>query len=892
MKKKRGTKTERQSWHTWAMVLTAFVVLVSVGIITFLGFYDSYIENVLYKERLNQMQEVTTQLFSGVEDIVQTQWDASNVYCNYMKEGSLSTIEELIAFMNDQASLNELEGKHADLVAVDSLGRYLTKDGWQGMLSEMNYLLDQPEMVSFVSQAMTTDDVFMYFLKRLDEPVVLSDGTKTVTLLYYGSYHSMEELNPYFECEAYDNSNSVYVLDDQGSRLFRSSQNNLLRGYNAYSTLEEMDYLHGTSFDETKHELDLTGHAYSNAILDGEEYYYALYHMENAQWTLLFLVPSSYVAQNVVVLVNTTIKLILTFSIVLLAATTFIIVLILQQSRRRAVEAERSTNKVLTQINGELDQKNTELSNAIKSAEHAMQEATAANRAKSDFLANMSHDIRTPMNAIVGITNLMEHEANLSDRMIGYVQKIKLSSRHLLSLINDVLDMSKIESSEVELTIGRISLAEQVGQVDSIIRSQTNERGQTFSIRTHQIVHEYLRGDGTRLRQIFLNLLSNAVKYTQRGGTISFDIAELPCGKKGFATFRFVVTDNGYGMAPEFLEHIFEPFTRAESSLTNKVQGTGLGMAITKSIVNLMQGTIKVESELNKGSSFEVTITFPIDAEAVYELRARTILLISDDEVLIQNMRSPFSQTSLNLEIVSTKEEANMLLNREEVDIVLLAGHLKDTTLADTVRIMRGLVSNALMIFCVDYAQKDQVQETLKQAGVDGLIARPFFLSNLETAVDRVRSSAAPETQGMSILSGMRFLCAEDNALNAEILAAILEMYGASCTIYPDGDEIVRAFESVKPGEYDAILMDIQMPHMNGYDATRAIRKSKNPLGKTMVIIAMTANAFSDDVQNSLAAGMDAHIAKPIDIALLEKTIRRFAAKIDLKNKNSCDEHH
>lgn len=871
---KSPRKKEKKDSRTWILVLTMFVLIVVTGVWGFLGFYDSYIDKILYKERLKQMQEVTTQLFSGLEDVIENQWNAATIYCNYLEESGVTSVDELTDFMNQQSVLNQMTRDDSRIVAVDSLGRYLTQDGWQGTLSEMNYLLDRPEMVSFVSQSMTTDEVFMYFLKRLDQPVTISDGSRTATLLYYGAFHSMTELNPYFACKAYDNSNSMYVLDDQGARLFRSSSNNLLRGYNAYSTLAEMDYLHGTSFEETKRELDATGCAYSNAILDEEEYYYALYRMDNAQWTLLFLVPSSYVAKDVVTLVNTTMRLILSFAIAMIVIATSAIGLILYQAQRRAVEAARKNNEILTKINKTLDSKNVELSIAVEAAEHATQEAKTANKAKSDFLANMSHDIRTPMNAIVGITNLMEHEGNVSERMGSYIQKIKFSSRHLLSLINDVLDMSKIESSDIELNIDRISLAEQVGQVDSIIRSQTNERGQTFHIQTHQIAHEYLMGDGTRLRQIFLNLLSNAVKYTQNGGTILFDIAELACEKPGFATFRFTVTDNGYGMTPEFLTHIFEPFTRGERSVTNKVQGTGLGMAITKSIVNLMNGTIKVTSEPNKGSSFEVTIRFQIDSQASYDLRAKHILLVSEDETLNRNIQSPISQTDLILTIVSTKEEVEQILGAKKADVILLAGHLRDKTLADTVHIMRTLAADALMIFCVDYAQRDQVQETLKQAGVDGLIPRPFFLSNLETAIDRVRSNAAPEVAGLSVLSGMRFLCAEDNALNAEILSAILEMYGASCTIYPDGDEIVQAFESVKQGEYNAILMDIQMPHMNGYDATRAIRRSKNPLGKTIPIIAMTANAFADDVQNSIAAGMDAHVAKPIDIAILEKTIR------------------
>ena len=271
-----------------------------------------------------------------------------------------------------------------------------------------------------------------------------------------------------------------------------------------------------------------------------------------------------------------------------------------------------------------------------------------------------------------------------------------------------------------------------------------------------------------------------------------------------------------------------------------------------------------------------MNLTMKIDTEASYDLGAKTVLLISGDEELNQNIRAPLAQTSTRFLKASTEEEAETILKTEPAEVILLAGYLRDKNLGETVQILRKLREDAVMIFCVDYAQRDQVQKTLSQSGVDGLIPRPFFLSNLGVAVGRARASAAPEVAGLSVLDGKRFLCAEDNTLNAEILEAILEMYGASCTICADGAEIVKAFAAVKPGEYDAILMDIQMPRMNGYDAARAIRSSENPLGRTIPIIAMTANAFSDDVQNSLAAGMNAHVSKPIDIAVLEKTIREI----------------
>ena len=881
---------QKEAGRQLRMLLLIFLAVTFVGVLAFLKFYGSYIDNILYAERLSQMREVTTQLFSGLEDVVDSQWTTAEVQRNFLQHEQPATSEELLSFLDRQAGLNDFGSSSVELMVVDDGGRYYTQNGMQGMLVGRKYLLDEPERVSYVYNALTTGWSEMIFLLRLEQPISMQLGDRETTLTYCGLSRSMSELEPYFSCAAYNGNNSVYVLDNDGIKLFSSEGNDLLRGTNLYNVLGKMDYLHDSSLEDAKRELSEHQIAYSNAVLDGEEYYYSLYQMEHAEWTLLFLVPSVYVATNTVSLINTTMRLILIFALILLCVCAILIYVVLRIKQKQAINAERRNSDALAVINQELDRKNTELSRAVETAEAAtrtaeaataraeaaMREAEAASKAKSDFLSNMSHDIRTPMNAIVGITNLMEHEGNTSDRLRGYIQKIKFSSRHLLSLINDILDMSKIESNEVELSSEKVSLAEQVGQVDSIIRSQTNERGQSFTIRVHEIAHEYLIGDGVRLRQIFLNLLSNAVKYTPTSGRILFDIAELPCEKDGYASFRFSVTDTGYGMTPEFVEHIFEPFTRAENSVTNKVQGTGLGMAITKNIVDLMGGTIDIQSEVGKGSCFTVELMMQIDRDVRYELDTESVLLISHEEFLTRNVRAPLEEFNFPFATVTTPEEAVAFLRKTPVDVVLLGGHLRNKDLAKTVQSLRAVAPKAELIFCVDYAQRDQVQETISQCGVDGLIPRPFFLSNLEIAIGRVRANAAPESEGMSVLSGMRFLCAEDNALNAEILEAILEMYGASCTICPDGEELVKAFELVKPGEYDAILMDIQMPHMNGYEATKAIRGGKNPLGKTIPIIAMTANAFSDDVQNSIAAGMDAHISKPIDVAILEKTMRGF----------------
>lgn len=732
-----GRKSRRSI--LWLVMAALLAVLISV--FAFLRFYSAYIDKTLYAERLSQMREVTTQLFAGLEDVMNNQWRTASEQCRTLQREKPQTMDGLMDFLQDQAVLGELADIQCDIIAVDNLGVYYTQKGRQGLIGEREYLLSSPERVSYVSNSLISDETRMVFLQRLEEPVTVENGGQQTTLIYYGISQNMEELNPYFECSAYNGNNSVYVVDEAGLRLFSSNDDGLPKGFNIYHILEGMEYLHGSSFDLARKELEVENIAYSNAVINDTEVYYALYRMENAGWTLIFLVPSAYVATNTVALVNTTIRMVLIFAVLLVIFSAAAIFWLMRMQQRAALEVERRNNAQLERINEELAA--------------AVEVAEKATKAKSDFLANMSHDIRTPMNAIVGITNLMEHEADASDKLHTYIQKVQLSSRHLLSLINDILDMSKIESSEVALNQDSISLAEQVGQVDSIIRSQTAERGQTFVIRTHHVVHEYLIGDGVRLRQIFLNLLSNAVKYTPYGGAIRFELEKLPCPQPEHATFHITVEDNGYGMEEAFVKHIFEPFTRGESSMTNKVQGTGLGMAITKNIVDLMGGTITVRSTVDRGSCFDVTLTFPIDDSVKNQVSVESLLLIAEEKELTGNL-----------------------------------------------------------------------QAVLQEAGVS------FFAASSEKQAE-------------------------------EVLQA----------------ELVEAFEQVKPGDYDAVLLDIQMPRMNGLEASRTIRGGSNPLGQTIPIIAMTANAFTEDIRDCLNAGMDAHVSKPIDIAVLERTLRNLMAE-------------
>ena len=388
-----------------------------------------------------------------------------------------------------------------------------------------------------------------------------------------------------------------------------------------------------------------------------------------------------------------------------------------------------------------------------------------------------------------------------------------------------------------------------------------------------------LIADSVRFRQVFINLLSNAVKYTPNGGTITLELKELPCAVIGHAAFRIAVSDTGYGMAPEFVEHIFEPFTRFENSTTNKIQGTGLGMAITKSIVDMNGGSIRIQSELGKGSRFEVDLTFAIDKEAKPETEIKSVLLITREEQLIRNVKAAFKESDMELSAAASVEQAQTLLEEHPVQAIVLNGFTEKEALSDAVRRLREKTAEGTLIFCCDSTQSDALRDTLAECGVNGKIPRPFFMVNFVRAVNQAKGETKQNTaETENSLRGMRFLCAEDNALNAEILEAIMDMQGASCVVYPNGAELVKAFADVKPDDFDAILMDVQMPVMNGLDATRAVRASDNPLGRTIPIVAMTANAFSSDVQACLNAGMDAHVSKPLDISVLERTLKIVAA--------------
>ena len=526
---------------------------------------------------------------------------------------------------------------------------------------------------------------------------------------------------------------------------------------------------------------------------------------------------------------------------------------------------------------------------AQKDLTQALQIAQAANDAKSSFLSSVSHDIRTPMNAIIGFLSLMRDEAENPEVVREYTQRIDAASQHLLGLINDVLDMNKIESGSTTLSISELNLADVIGEINTIIRSQTKAKGQTLDIFVSHLTYEHLLGDKMRINQIVINLLSNAVKYTPKGGTIEMRVEELPQVVSNYSRVRFTVSDNGLGMSEDYLRVIFDPFTREETKVTHEIQGTGLGMAITKSLVDLMGGTIQVESKPGKGSTFTVELELRIQEKEVREddpgfwddHSLTRMIVADDDEQVCQNIVKTMAKTGVVTDYATDGETAvQMMRSAREAgrpyDLILLDWQMPTLDGLETARLIRKNYSKKIPILLLTAYDWSEIEQEAMEIGVSHFMPKPFFMTTFKEAIRRVMGSAEKKEEVRSdVVRSKHILVVDDIEVNRIILVKILGSLGADCDTAANGQEAVEKFEASQPGEYDLILMDVQMPVMDGYTATRAIRSSGHPMAKTMPVIAMTANAFVDDVREALESGMDAHIAKPVQIENLKATIRQ-----------------
>ncbi len=762
------TEQRRQEKASFSskLVMAAVVVVLLTTLVMSAAFFNSYTQEQLYQESIGQLTEISNQLFEKLEVQLNTQWGYLEQMDEAQKNYSFNDKDGMVAFLERCEEVLSPVGQQLTFYAVDSRGYYYTSDGMKGIWSGAMNLTDARRQ-SYLTTDWITNDNQMVFVWKLRNPLTVDGYPITDFVLI----KPMEDMASFFRSSAFSSQNTTYVIDANGTKMFEDTVLPGLRftGRNIFYALREQTYPHAGSFDACWEEVKAKTFYCTDIIANGQHYYLTLKKLSGYDWSMMFLVPVDEVASSTRSMTNQMVRLFIVILIIMAVSCVAAFFLIArfrkdQEVLRLKTENEmrmKEANRRLKEMNTQLDQANTELKSAVDAALTAFKSAEAANQSKSDFLANMSHDIRTPMNAIIGMTTLIERNAHSPERVLEYVQKVKASGNHLLGLINDVLDMSKIESGKTVLNSDKFNIEQMLDQVEMAFHPQTNARHQRFTVSAPKFAYPWMVGDSVRLTQILNNILSNAVKYTPNGGTIRMEVEEKPRESHKYNTLVFRISDTGIGMSEEFQRHIFESFTREERSVTNAIQGTGLGMSIVKNLVDLMGGTIHVQSEQGRGSTFEVM---------------------------------------LELEIADAPAQKP-----------------------------GGLAHGA--------AQAEEIS-----------------------------------------LEGMKFLCAEDNQLNAEILVELLHLEGAECKICENGRVIVDEFEHSKPGQYDIILMDVQMPVMDGYAATRAIRRSINPRGKTIPIFAMTANAFSEDIQHSLDAGMNGHISKPLDMSKLKIAITNFRA--------------
>lgn len=521
----------------------------------------------------------------------------------------------------------------------------------------------------------------------------------------------------------------------------------------------------------------------------------------------------------------------------------------------------------------------------VQELHEAQQEAEQANKAKSEFLSNMSHDIRTPMNAIVGMTTIATANINNTQQVQNCLRKIALSSRHLLGLINDILDMSKIESGKMNLNMERFSLREVMDSIVNIVQPQVRAKKQEFDVLIHDISVEDVCGDSVRFNQVLLNLLSNAVKFTPEGGSVELSMGEEESQKgDDYIRIHLQVKDNGIGMSEEFQTKIFESFIREDSTRVHKIEGSGLGMAITKYIVDAMGGTIAVQSKQGEGTTFDVILDFQksYDQEVDMILPDWNMLVVDDDQQLCESAVLSLKSIGVHAEWTLNGESAVKMVSthhnaHKDYQIILLDWKLPGMDGIDTAREIRRQLGEDIPILLISAYDWGEIEEEARAAGINGFISKPLFRSTLFYGLRPYADMPAeqmPDKEKRIDFTGRRVILAEDNELNWEIAEELLKNLGLELEWAENGRICVEKFQQSRPGYYDAILMDLRMPEMNGYEATDIIR-SLDRTDADIPIIAMTADAFSEDVERCMEHGMNAHVAKPIDISEVSRLLQK-----------------
>ena len=826
-------------WRKFLIIIFAAIVIIT------LVFNSMLIRSTTYEEGSQHLNELSAQIASSIEKQSRDQWNMLTVFYQYLINSSSDDWTDLDSYIKEKKEDLGFDS----LCLVDEDAMYYDKGKsfsllWSKEVTEKLLTNKQP----IILDNMLSTEGSLIFLIPVEKRIVKICALGVV----YNSQNLFDMLN----IHAYDGKVMMYIVHQDGVALFRSSQADIIDGYNMINSLEAAEFKRG-SLDSLRSNIRSGQQELMTFHLDNEEYYLNYTSVGVDDWQLVTMVPVDVVSGRL--MQSSMITFLCMFLIGALIVIAF--VLLYSDSTKKVLRAEAAARKA----------------------------AESANRSKSQFLSNMSHDIRTPMNAIIGMTKIAQDHIEEREKVTDCLKKINLSGQLLVGLINDILDMSKIESGKMVLNKDTASLVELMQNLVNITQPAVLQKMQVFNIRLHNIQHENLIFDSLRLNQVMINLLGNAVKFTPEGGSISLDVTEEPAAEEGAVHLTLKVADSGIGISPEFQKNLFTSFTRERDSKIDKIEGSGLGLAITKMIVTMMEGSISVESELGKGSIFTVEMDLPIaDASEEMTLPEIHVLVADDDADTCRSAADYLRELGARADVAfggleAVKKADAALKTGDDYQIIFLDWRMSDLEGTDTAREIRSIVGEEVPILIISAYDWSGIEKDADEAGINGFIQKPFFKStiyhNIQKYYLHCNQGQPVAASEQNVLLGKNILLVDDNAINLEIAEEILSDTGAVVDTARDGREAVERFACSPSGYYAMILMDIQMPVMNGYEATKAIRHMNRADADQVLVFAMTADAFADDIVLAKQVGMNAHFAKPLDMNVILKEITRLIAE-------------
>ena len=824
-----------------------------------------------------------------VEDTLNNNIATIKVATNLMEEDDLKDLEHLQAFQTRMKKLFKLE----KFAFVDAKGLIYTSLGMQTDIDKYE----------FNHKTISGPEISIKNVKNEDRKAVIAvpvdipfNGEKFTTCFMEMDMHEMLAGVSMTSQDENVTFNNLYSAE--GYALSNLVLGGNATEYNLFEAMNHAEFDKGYSLEKMMQDFTERKNGVVSFTYEGEEETLCYIPITGTDWMLTYLIRENVIRDKILGVNKKLIRDSAMLSILNALVLLGIFMYIMRQNKEntRLLLAKETSEAELRGKQAELGERII-LQEKLIQQSHALSDALTAaeeaNKAKTIFLSNMSHEIRTPMNAIIGLDNIALHDPEATPKIKDYLSKIRDSAHHLLDLINDILDMSRIESGRMTLKNEEFSFSDLIKNINTLFSGQSQEKGVDYQCHINGHIDDYYIGDNMKLRQVLINILGNAVKFTPSGGKVDVEVERIAC-LDDKSTLRFMIKDTGIGMSKDFLPHIFDAFAQEDSSTTNKYDSSGLGLAITKNIVELMNGNIQVESEKGKGTTFTVTVTLmnsklskTEDEDIKINPQEMSVLIVDDDEIAGQHAKLVLEKIGIASDFVNSGKEAIEVVKLRQArrlpyNLILVDWKMPEIDGVETARQIRAIVGNDSAIIILTAYRWDDVLDEALAAGIDSFIAKPLFASafmeELQSALKKKRSVSKNNIQKAD-LKGRRILLAEDVEINAEIMVMVLETREMEVDLAKNGKIAVEMFESHPEGYYDAILMDMRMPEMDGLTATRAIRAMDRADSKVIPIIALTANAFDEDVQRSMQAGLNAHLSKPVEPDSLYETLESLIKK-------------